>query len=203
MPSAHRLTMRTRLVRLVVSWVLVGIGVPLLVRAELGVAPFDVLNSGLSNTTGIPFGTCFVISSVTFFVLGWALGAPFGWACLAGTVVIGPIINLVLAQIPDVDQLWVRIPMLVAGLVIIATAICLVVSTELGPGPSEVLMLGLIRRGMGIVPARWIADGSPVLIGVLLGGDLGIGTIIFAVGMGPTVRYGLHRLGFVPYAAVT
>ena len=198
MPSDPPLSTRTRLTRLFASWLLVGIGVPMIVRAELGVSPFDVLNSGLSDTTGWPFGTCFVISSIAFFAIGRILGASLGWASLTGTLVIGPIINVVLALLPEREELAVRVPMLLAGIGIIAVAITLVVTTELGPGPSEVVMLGLIHRGMPIVPARWIADGSPVAIGVVLGGALGVGTVLFAVVMGPMVKWGLHRLHYTP-----
>lgn len=198
MPTSHSLSLRTRLVRLVVSWVLVGVGVPMLVQAELGVSPFDVLNSGLSDTLGWSFGWCFVVSSISFFALGWALGAKLGWASPVGTVVIGPIINIVIDVIGHHERLAVRIPLLVGGILVIATAISLVVSTDLGPGPSEMVMLGLIRRGMPIVPARWVSDGSPVVIGLLLGGAIGAGTVLFAVVMGPMVRFGLRRLGYVP-----
>lgn len=197
MASANSpLSNRTRVVRLVVSWLLVGIGVPFLVRAELGLAPLDVLNSGISEVTGWSFGLCFMLDSLLFFAIGGLLGARLGWACVVGSVVIGPIINLVLSAIPDQEALAVRIPMLAAGILIIAIAICLVVSTNLGPGPTEVVMLGLVYRGLGIVPARWISDGVPVVVGALLGGALGVGTIVFAIGMGPMVKFGLGRLGY-------
>ena len=156
-----------RLVRLVVSWALVGIGVPLLIRAELGVAPFDVLNTGLSETTGWSLGLAFVVNSVIFFTTGAILGARLGPACVGGTLVI-------------------------------AVAICLVVTTEFGPGPTETVMLGLIHRGMGTVPARWIADGVPLAVGAALGGQIGVGTVVFLAAMGPLVKFGLRTLGYQP-----
>jgi uncharacterized membrane protein YczE len=196
--STHPLALRTRIARLLVSWVLVGIGVPVLVRAELGVAPLDVLNSGISELTGWAFGTVFMLNSWVFFALGVALGARFGWASPLGTFAIGPIINLTLDQLPHYERLAVRVPLLVAGIAVIAVAICLVVSTDLGAGPTEVLMLGLVHRGMGIVPARWISDGSPVVLGALLGGAVGVGTALFALAMGPLVKFGLRRLHYTP-----
>jgi len=203
MSTSRTLTLRTRLIRLVVSWVLVGVGVPMLVRAELGVAPFDVLNSGLNRTLGWSFGNCFIVSSVLFFALGWALGARLGWASPVGTFVIGPIVNLVLDRIGHHEALAVRVPLLLGGIAVIATAICLVVSTDLGPGPSEMFMLGLIHRGMPILPARWLSDGSPVVVGLVLGGALGVGTALFAAVMGPLVRFGLRHLGYVPRTLAT
>jgi uncharacterized membrane protein YczE len=192
---------RARLTRLVVSWVMVGLGVPLLVRSDLGVAPFDVLNTGLNEVTDLSFGLCFILMSAVFFGSGYLLGAKLGWACLGGTLTIGVMVNLVLRVVPERDALAVRVPLLVAGILIIAVAICLVVTTELGPGPTEVVMLGLVNRGMGVVPARWISDGTPLVAGAALGGSVGVGTVVFALGMGPMVKFGLRRLGYTPPVA--
>ena len=186
-----------------VSWAAVGVGVSMLIRAQLGVSPFDVLNTGVSHVTGWSLGAAFVVNSVALFALGWALGGKLGPACLPGSVAIGVLVNLGLRVLGEQHRLAIRIPLLVGGLVIIAIAISLVVSTELGPGPTEVVMLGLIARGMPIVPARWICDGLPVLVGIALGGSFGVGTIVFVVVMGPMVKYGLRWLGFTPRTAPT
>jgi uncharacterized membrane protein YczE len=190
--------MRVRITRLVVSWVLVGIGVPLLLRAELGVSPFDVLNTGVGNVTGWSLGTAFIVDSIVLFAAGRLLGGRLGPACVPGTVVIGLMVNAVLGAIPEEHALAWRVAMLAAGLVIIAVAISLVVTTELGPGPTEVLMLGLVHRGMGIVPARWLSDGLPVVVGAVLGGSIGVGTVAFVLTMGPMVKAGLRLLGYQP-----
>ncbi len=188
----------TRTLRLVGSWVGVSIGVPLLIRAELGVAPFDVLNTGVANVTGWSLGVTFVIDACIFYLAGRLLGAKLGWACIGGTVIIGPLVNVFLDVLPVQHAMGPRLAYFAAGLLIIAVAICLVITTELGAGPSEVLMLGLVVRGMGIVPARWISDGLPLVIGALIGGALGPGTLVFAVTMGPMVKYGLGRLHYHP-----
>ena len=190
------MTRRTRLTRLVVSWLMVGVGVPLLVQSHLGVAPFDVLNTGLTEVTDWSLGLCFALMSAVFFGAGFLLGARLGWACLVGTVV-----NLMLRVVPDHAHLAVRSTFLVGGMLIIGAAICLVVTTELGPGPTEVLMLGLVNRGLGVVPARWISDGAPLVAGALLGGSFGVGTVVFAVGMGPLVKAGLRALHYTPPVA--
>jgi len=176
----------------------VGLGVPLLIRAELGVAPFDVLNTGAAHVTGWSLGVMFVLDACVFYLAGWLLGAKLGWACIAGTVVIGPMVNVWLGVLPVQHAMVPRLGMFVAGLVIIAVTICLVISTELGAGPSEVFMLGLVRRGLGVVPARWISDGLPLVIGALIGGAIGPGTLVFALTMGPMVKYGLGRLHYQP-----
>lgn len=188
----------TRTLRLVGSWVGVGIGVPLLIRAQLGVAPFDVLNTGVASLTGWSLGVAFVVDACAFYLAGWLLGATLGWACIGGTLIIGPMVNVVLGVLPVQHAMVPRLGCFVAGLAIIAVAICLVITTELGAGPSEVFMLGLVVRGMGIVPARWISDGFPLIVGALIGGALGPGTLVFAVSMGPMVKYGLGRLHYQP-----
>ncbi len=187
-----------RLMRLVVSWALVGVGVPLLIRAELGVAPFDVLNTGVREATGWSLGVAFMVDSVIFFATGALLGARLGWACVGGTLLIGLMVNLSLSVLPEVDALALRIGLMMGGIVLIAVAICLVVTTEFGPGPTETVMLGFVHRGLGIVPARWIADGVPLVVGAALGGQLGVGTVVFLAAMGPLVKFGLRRLGYQP-----
>lgn len=190
------MSMRTRLLRLVASWVLVAIGVPMLIEAELGVAPFDVLNTGVSNATGWSLGICFIVDAMVFFGIGTVLGARPGWGSIFGTIAIGPMVNVVLSIIPKQHAMVPRLALLIGGTLILAVAICLVVSTELGAGPTEVVMLGLIHRGMGIVPARWISDGTPLVVGTLLGGAIGPGTLLFALAMGPMVKFGLRRLHY-------
>jgi uncharacterized membrane protein YczE len=192
------LSLRGRLVRLFASWAAVGVGIPMILRAELGASPFDVLNTGVSEITGWSFGICFVVNSIIFFGAGRAMGARLGWACIAGTLVIGPLVNVVLDLIPEQERLAARLPLFVGGLLVIAVAICLVIPTELGPGPTEVLMLGLVARGMDIVPARWISDGLPVAIGAVMGGAFGAGTAIWVMCMAPMVKLGLRRVHYLP-----
>lgn len=182
------------------SWLLVAVGVPLLLRAELGVAPMDVLNSGLADTLPGGFALWWTLTGLLCYVLGAVMGAPPGPASVAGTVAIGPLIGLVLGWLPEPEMLVPRLAMMVGGTLCIAVAICLIVSTELGPGPPEVVMLGLVHRGLGVVPARWLADGVPFVIGVVLGGAFGFGTVVFAVAMGPMVKFGLKALKFEPGA---
>jgi len=177
---------------------MVAIGVPMLIRADLGVAPFDVFNTGVSHATGWSLGVCFVVDAMIFFVLGSLLGVRPGWGSIVGTTAIGPMVNVVLAIIPKQHAMVPRLALLIGGSLILAVAVCLVVSTELGAGPTEVVMLGLMHRGMGIVPARWISDGTPLVVGTLLGGAIGPGTLLFALSMGPMVKFGLRRLHYEP-----
>jgi len=158
-PPTNPLSMRVRLFRLVASWVLVAIGVPLIVRAGLGVAPFDVLNTGVSDVADLSFGVVFVIDGCIFFLIGALLGASPGPASWVGGFAIGPMINVTLSLLPDPDAIVARVPMLVSGILILAVGICLVVSTDLGAGPTEVVMLGLIRRHLGSL-LQWFEQHS-------------------------------------------
>jgi len=187
-----------RIARLLSSWAGIGIGVPMLIRAAIGVAPFDVLNTGVAHRLDISLGLCFILNAVVFYGAGRLLGARLGWACVVGTIVIGPMVNFWLARLPTHHAMVPRLLLYAGGIAIIAVAICLVITTELGAGPSEVFMLGLIHRGMPIVAARWISDGLPLVIGAVIGGAIGVGTLVFAVVMGPLVKLGLRALHYDP-----
>ncbi len=170
----------------------------MLVRADLGVAPFDVLNSGVSELTGLSFGVCFVLSGLAFFTVGRLLGGRLGWASVAGAMYIGQMIDVALSALPDQEQLAVRLPLLAIGILLIGVGICLGIAADFGPGPSEVFMLGLVRHGVGVVLARWISDVLPIVVGALLGGAVGFGTVLFLFGMGPLVKIGLQVLHYEP-----
>ena len=197
-PANPVLSTRERVGRVAVSYVLIAIGVAVLVRSDVGVAPFDVLNTGLKESLDIPFSIAFLITSVVFYGTGVALGGRTGWASLVGTVVIAPLIEVALAVVPETEVLIARIPMFVAGVLTVAVAVCLVISTELGAGPGEVFMLGLIARGAPITSARWITDGIAFLGGLALGGAVGFGTLVFAFAFGPLVATGLRLLRYTP-----
>jgi uncharacterized membrane protein YczE len=187
-----------RVARVVASYVLIGIGVGLMLRAEFGVSPYDVLTTGLADTLDVPFAVAFVLVSATFYGVGMLLGGRTGWASLVGTAVIGPLIQLSLATIPETERIVARVPMFTAGLLVLAFAVCLVISTELGPGPGEVFMLGIIARGVPVAAARWLTDGFAFVLGAALGGAVGIGTVVFAVAFGPLVAKGLRLLRYRP-----
>ena len=190
--------MRTRLWRLVICWPLVALGIAMLLRAHLGVAPFDVLSTGTTKALGWPFSVVYLAVSLVFYAVGAALGGRLGWASVVGTFVISPLISVFHALVPESPALAVRIPLMAGATVILAVAVCLVITTELGAGPTEVFMLGLIRRGTPLVVARWVSDGLPLVVGALLGGAVGVGTIIFGFALGPLIKLGFRLLHYVP-----
>ena len=100
--------------------------------------------------------------------------------------------------VDEPESLAVRILFYAVGIIFVAIGICLAISTDLGPGPSEVVMLGLHRHGVSLVASRWIVDGVQMGLGFLLGGPLGIGTAIFLVVMAPMIKVGLRWLRYSP-----
>lgn len=197
-PSSPRLSLRVRIVRVGISWPLIALGVALLLRANLGVSPFDVLNTGVAKAFDAPFSIVFPGVAVVFFALGALLGGRVGWASVFGTFVIGPLIGVFREVVPEPEMLVPRIAMMAGATALLATAVCLLITTELGPGPSEVFMLGLVNRNVPIVLARWISDGLPLCAGAALGGSVGVGTVIFGFALAPLIKYGLAVLHYVP-----
>jgi uncharacterized membrane protein YczE len=177
---------------------LIALGIALLLVADLGVAPFDVLSTGVAHTTGWPFTIAYLSVSLLFFGIGAALGGKVGPASVIGTFVIGPLITVFRDLLPDPTTWLARIVMMILATLLLSTAVCLVITSELGAGPTEVLMLGLVRHGVPIVTARWLTDGIPLLVGAALGGAVGIATVIFGVALGPLIRFGLRVLRYVP-----
>jgi len=197
------LSPRSRLVRVGSSYLLVAFGVAALIQAGLGVAPFDVLNTGVAELLGIAVGLAFLINATIAYAIGAALGGKLGWASLVGTIVISPLLEVFLHVLPAPDLLALRVPMFVIGVTVLTAAICLVISTEMGPGPTEVVMLGMVTRGVRVARARWIIDGLVLIVGIALGGAAGAGTVVIALALGPLVAFGLRVLRYTPPGAPT
>jgi uncharacterized membrane protein YczE len=195
------LTWRVRIIRVLIAWATISVGIAFMIQAGLGVAPIDSLIKGLADVTHWNFGAVFIGVSVLFYALGWVLGSPPGPASVAGSFVIGPAINAVVHAVDKPSALILRAAFYIVGLLLVAVGICLIITTNLGPGPSEVLMLGFHRKGLPLVASRWIIDAAHLAIGFALGGPIGVGTAIFLVAMGPMIKFGLAQLQFVPLVA--
>ncbi len=177
----------------------VGLGVGLMVEADLGVAPNDVTNTGLADTLGWGVGTASWLTGIIAMLLAWALGRRPRLATVLGGVVVGVTINAALAVLPTPDALAPRIVMLALGLMVVWAAITGVVAADVGAGPLELVMLGLVDRGVSIRAARWGIELALLAIGLALGGKAGVGTAIFALATGPvlavTLPPAVARLG--------
>lgn len=158
-----------------------------MIAAHLGVAPADVFSTGGAKQLHIGVGTMGWISGGFFTLLAMAVKRPPSWGTLIGTVLVGQVINIILPLMPEPNILVARIFMMLLGMALIYLAISLGVSTTLGTGPIELLMLGLNDKGLSMQVSRWGIEAVIVTGGILLGGQIGIGTILFVLLTGPVL----------------
>ncbi|MCP3975599.1 MAG: hypothetical protein GY720_14030 [bacterium] len=193
--------MPARLIRLLVGLVLFGIGVALMVKSELGLSPWEVLHQGLSFKTGILLGTMGIIIGLLVLVLWLPLREKLGLGTVANVMLIGVVIDLTLWRLPEeftsTPTRWV---LLVGGVALIGLATSLYIGAGLGPGPRDGLMTGLAKRGWPIGIARIGIELTVLIVGWLLGGTVGVGTLLFAFGVGPIVHMTLPWLSLQPPA---
>jgi len=179
-----------RLVQLYLGLLLYGIAIAMIVRGELGVAPWDVLTQGISKQTGLNFGLVTVITSVFVLLLWIPIRQKPGFGTIMNVLLVGPAADLGLWLIPEGLDLWVRILLLPAGILVLAVATGLYIGAGFGPGPRDGLMTGLHRRtGWRIWIVRTSIEVVVLATGWLLGGNVGIGTVAFALLIGPLCGY--------------
>lgn len=165
----------------------VGIGVALMVRAELGVSPNDVTNTGVAHVSGWSVGVGSWCTSAVAMVIAWIMGRRPLIPTVLGGLIVGVSINATMSVVPSVELLGVRIAMITAALILLWAAITGVVAAGVGAGPLELIMLALIDRGLSVRVARWGIELALLGIGLALGGEAGIGTILFATLTGPVL----------------
>lgn len=197
-----------RFTRLATGLVLVSVGVGLTVKARLGISPFDVLNQGVSRVTGWSFGLVVIVLGVVFLLMWIPLGQRYGIGTFINTATIGLMINATLSVVATPSDMGARWAMLLVGLLLAAFGMGLYISAGLGPGPRDGLMTGITAKGFPLWLVRTSLEILALAIGWWLGGDVGIGTIIFAFAIGPLahifiVRFNLGVDGFDPNPRAT
>jgi uncharacterized membrane protein YczE len=190
-PSGRDL--RRRLPPLVAGLFVIGFAIALSVRARLGVAPWDVLHQGIAKATGLSFGLVVVLVGVVVLLTWIPLHQRLGIGTIINTLSIGLIANLGLYLIPTQEHLAIRIPLLVAALVMFGFGGGLYIGTGLGPGPRDGLMTAITARGHRLWVVRTILECSVLVAGFILGGNVGIGTVLFAFSIGPLTHFFLRR----------
>ncbi|CCM63549.1 MAG: hypothetical protein WBB51_09710 [Candidatus Microthrix parvicella] len=188
-----------RLVRCVFGLFLFAVGITLLIRAKLGAAPWDVFHTGVSELTGIGVGTVIVITGVVLLLLWIPLRVRPGLGTVLNAVLIGAFVDMMMPIVPDLDLLLPRVLMMLGGVVTIAIGSGFYIGAGLGPGPRDGLMTGLsglrlAGRPISIRVARTSVEVAALAIGVALGGAIGVGTAVFALGIGPLVQLFLPPL---------
>ena len=183
-----------RLPRLLAGIIVLGLGIAPILDAELGVAPWDVLHQGLSEVTGLAFGLVVVLVGLVVLLAWIPLKQRAGIGTIINTLTVGFIVNGMLDVLPEVHNLAVRWTMLLGGIVITSFGMALYIGAGLGPGPRDGLMTALAARGHPLWVVRTVIELVALAIGFALGGDVGIGTVLFAFGIGPIGHWFLVRL---------
>lgn len=190
-----------RLTILLVGLALVAAGVAFTIRAEVGVAPYDVLTTGLADASGVDVAWAAMALPLLFTLLGWFLGRRPGPGTLLAVLLVGPMLGVVLAAVAEQSALAPRIALFVVGFVLIALGVTAVIVAEIGPGPAEIVMLAIHDKGVALAPARTGIELGCVGAGWILGGQVGAGTVVVALTIGPVLRFLLTRAGYQPQVA--
>ena len=206
-PGVHRFVPTDRpaerIARCMAGLAMFGLGIALLIDANLGAAPWDVFHTGVSELTGIPVGSVIIVTGVLLLLLWIPLGESPGLGTILNAFAIGLFVDIFLPLLPEPEMLVPRLVMMLAGVVVIGAGSGLYIGAGLGPGPRDGLMTGLGRHGVSIHVARTGIELLVLLAGVALGGSIGIGTAVFALGIGPMVQIFLPRLSMRERPAAT
>ena len=185
MPSHH---LPRRLLQLYLGLVLYGVSDGMLVLAGLGLDPWDVFHQGLARHSSIPIGTWAIIVGAIVLLLWFPLRQRPGLGTVSNVFVIGLVINAVIMLVPPPSSLPIRFLTLCAAVLLNGIATGAYIGAGMGPGPRDGLMTGLARRGWSIRVVRTGIELTVLLAGFLLGGTVGIGTLLYAVAIGPLVH---------------
>jgi uncharacterized membrane protein YczE len=196
------LRMTRRLVQLFVGLALYGVSLALVLRAGLGLAPWDVLHQGLAERTGRSIGVVLIVVSFLVLLAWIPLRERPGFGTIANAVLVGVFVDLTMAVLDDVHG-WVwRTLLLVAGVGLNGLATALYIGASLGPGPRDGLMTGLVRRtGWSVRVIRTCLEVGVLGVGFVLGGTVGVGTVLYALAIGPIAHALLPLLTVEPRPA--
>ncbi|MFG2333912.1 YitT family protein [Streptomyces sp. NPDC048604] len=182
-----------RLTQLYAGLALYGVSSALLVRGGLGLEPWGVLHQGLAERTGLTIGIVSIIVGAVVLLLWIPIRQKPGLGTVSNVFVIGIAMDATLALVPDAHGLPSRIALMVAGIVLNGLATGLYIAARFGPGPRDGLMTGLHRlTGRSIRLVRTAIEVAVVVTGFLLGGSLGVGTVLYALSIGPLAQFFLR-----------
>jgi uncharacterized membrane protein YczE len=178
-----------RLPQLFVGLVLYGVSMAMMVRSGLGLDPWDVLHYGVATWLPLSFGGVVIATGVVVLLLWIPLRQLPGLGTVANAVLIGLATDATLTLLPAPDPLVARGALLVGGVLLNGVATAMYIGSQLGPGPRDGLMTGLVRRtGWSVRLVRTSIEVAVVVVGWLLGGVVGVGTVLYALAIGPVVQ---------------
>ena len=183
-----------RLPQVVLGVWLFGVGIAAMVRADLGVPPWDVFHQGVAGELGVSIGTVIIGTGAVLVLAFVPLREQLGLGTLLNAGLIGFSVDITLAWLPATPTLWGRVLLCAAGPVVVGLASGLYLGGGLGPGPRDGLMTGIGKRGYTIWKVRTGIELGALAIGFCLGGTIGLGTAWFAFSIGPFVQFFLRRL---------
>lgn len=184
-----------RLVQLYAGLVVIGVSIAFLVRANLGVMPWDVLHQGLAGFVDVSFGTMTIVVGVLVLLAWIPLRQRPGVGTISNALVIGVVVDATLAVLVLPTSMWLRVTYVVIGVALNALATAAYIGASLGPGPRDGVMTGIVGRTGW--PLRWVRMSIEVVVvsaGWLLGGTFGPATVLYALAIGPLVHPLLPRL---------
>ncbi|GAB7037815.1 MULTISPECIES: membrane protein YczE [Catenuloplanes] len=195
-PLALRDRFGRRFTQLQAGLVAYGVSMALMIESHLGLDPWDVFHQGLALRTGLSFGTVTIVVGAIVLLLWIPLRQRPGVGTVSNVIVIGLVVDLALALLPTPAPLWVRIAFLSGGIALNAFATGLYIGARLGPGPRDGLMTGYVARNphRSIRLVRTAVEVTVLALGWLLGGAVGLGTIAYALAIGPLTQWFLPRL---------
>src|SRR5215203_6051294 len=185
--------LRRRLPQLLVGIPVLGVGIAMTLQARLGVSPYDVLHQGIAAKTGRSVGTVVIVVGIVILVFWIPLRQRPGLGTVLNTLTVGLVIDLAVRVVPE-PELLARIPLLVAGIVVTGLGMGLYIGAGLGPGPRDGLMTGIAAKGFPLWAVRTVLELAALAAGWVLGGNVGIGTVVFAFSIGPLGHFFLAHL---------
>lgn len=191
-----------RLTQLYLGLVLYGVSAAMLLLAGLGVDPWDVFHQGLSRRFGLGVGTWVLIVGACVMLLWIPLRQRPGFGTISNAIVVGLVIDLLLAVFPPAHGIGLQIALVVAGVTLNGVATGAYIGAGLGPGPRDGLMTGLAARGHSIRVVRTCLEVTVLATGWVLGGTVGVGTVVYALAIGPLAHFFVPRLTIRPRPVV-
>lgn len=186
-----------RLLRLLLGLWLYGLAIALMVKGALGASPWDVFHLGVALHLPLSLGTVIVLASLAVLLVWIPLRQMPGLGTVANTLLLGPFADINLALLGAPSGWAAQITFMLGGVLICGFATALYVGAQLGPGPRDGLMTGLARKsGWSIRRVRTLIEVSVLIAGIALGGTVGVGTVVFALAVGPVTQF------FLPYLVV-